>query len=255
MFVPVFGNEQDYCPPGWQLVDVFPCLGHLLTPSGSIQPCYTAATSVAWRAFLANVGGPKAGALPTSLRIDQLERVVKPIIFYRASRWPFTLTVAKKLDRLQRRMLRLCVKVSSLPSDTPETYGRRAARVVSSIQVHIGSWGVLWAERIITWSAHHLRNTDGACWASRILTIRSTHELNVRRSQQNARPLTRVSSEFVNRRWTDSIVPAIDYVRSQESKPRTPYGSVSVSFLRSLPARKSFPHSILEFVENNLASL
>ena len=86
-------------------------------------------------------------------------------------------------------------------------------------------------------AGHIVRNTNGAYWASRILDIRRSREFDLRRSHKNAYPLTRVSHEFVNRRWTDSIVPAFEFVNAQESKKRSPYGGrITASLLHSCTA-------------------
>ena len=140
---------------------------------------------------------------------------MKPIVLYRATRWPFTLSTAQHLDRVQRRMIRLALRIKFLTTETQEGYARRAARVVANIQRERGPWSVLWSEKVITWSAHILRNRHGCSWGANILDVRSTTEVATRRALNGNRPQTRLVPGFCPRRWTDGVSAAMHFWNSE----------------------------------------
>ena len=76
-------------------------------------------------------------------------------------------------------------------------------------------WSVRWAEAVVGWACHILRNTNAACWASPLLAIRSVSELSERRSRFAGRPRVRASSGFMPRRYLESVKHAIDYMNLQ----------------------------------------
>ena len=151
-------------------------------------------------------------ALSTALRLRQINTCVVPIIFFRAPRWAFTLSSAERLDRMQRKMLRIVLPIRVIAGETPEMFARRSGRIVSHVQHMVGPWGALWACRIISWTGHILRDTKGLCWSARILDVRSSSELSARRSLHSNRPKTRKQSGWLNRRWTDGVGSAQTYL-------------------------------------------
>ena len=212
LFMPVLGNDQDHVEDDWSEVTVFPCLGHLLESSGSMRACFRATERAAWRAFWANFGKARNGPLAIATRLNLLERVVKPIFAFRATRWPFVLQHAKTLAKVQRRMIRLIVRIPPLLGEEPAAYSRRAARHVSQLQRERGSWAVGWAKSICTWACHLERNSCNCSWGAKILDVWSSSEVNARRSENYNRPNTRAMPGFTCRRWTDGIQYAIDFI-------------------------------------------
>ena len=131
--MPVLGNDQDYVDDEWSCVTVFPCLGHLLESDGSMRACFRATEGAAWRAFWASFGKARNGPLALATKLSQLDRVVKPIVSFRAARWPFVVKYAKILDKFQRRMIRLIARIPGLAGEEPAAYSRRAARIVCQL--------------------------------------------------------------------------------------------------------------------------
>ena len=215
------GNLEDGDFEGWTGSSSCVCLGHLLDHSGSAAPCISKTLASAWRSFWANLGKASSKPLSISTRLKQLNRLVTPIVSFRAPRWPFTAHAAKHLDREQRKMIRLILHIQRLPSETPQAYGRRAGRMVSQLQLTYTPWCFLWAERVCTWAAHLIRDTGGASWGKQILIVWSTREVDTRRMLNNSRPGTRINPGFTCRRWTETVHVAATFSKTSLAKPIT----------------------------------
>ena len=256
VYMPVRGNRQEFSAPGWKCASVFPCLGHMLEASGSIVPCFDRVVSACWRAFWKNLSKPVAGQLALSLKMSVFSRCVTSVLTFRLARWPFTISNAKRLNAIQRRMIKIMSPLPRLSGETDVLYNSRCARAVTDIQHSMVPWGVLWASHNVNWASHILRDTAHASWPAKLLHVRSTRQLDLWRSTSvSKRPGTRAESGFVCRRWTDSVNFAIEYLASFKLSNR-PYANGT----RRLPYKKI--HSILDrasqsstFVKQNIARL
>ena len=152
-----------------------------------------------------------------------LDRCISPIITFRAPRWPFCLESCRKLDILQRKMIRLAVPPRRLASETDAEYSRRSAHAVTDLQNCAVPWGVRWACSVVNWAAHVIRNTAQACWSARVLHIKSSSEVDrLRSTSQSHRPGTRIEAGFSCRRWTDGVFVACNIVKQYTVSAR-PY--------------------------------
>ena len=160
------------------------------------------------------------GKVPAHYRIDAINRFVKPVFVYRCARWPFSKHKARSLDIIQRKMLRIVSNIQRLAEETPESFGRRSARLVSDIQMTQTRWSQIWAQNVIMWSAHVLRNTNDMSWPAHVLSVQSSTSLRELRAFNGSRPGTRASSGFLPTRWTDSLINAIQFVKPLSRKIR-----------------------------------
>ena len=234
-FLPVQGNRQCFSADGWKHVNTFPCLGHTLEPSGSVDTCFRNVVCACWRALWRNLSKQTTGPLSVSLKMVAFNRSVTPVLSFRLARWPFTTSRAKTLDKLQRRMIRLMCRTPRLSGETDELYNRRAAHAVTDIQHSLVPWGLLWASYIVNWAAHMLRNSAHACWAANLLHFRSSSELDtIRAISSTRRPGTRSEPGFVCKRWTDSVSGAMHFVNNFDVRQR-PYANShrKLSFARA----------------------
>ena len=212
LWISPVGCDQDFEAPGWKKVSLFPILGHLIADNGASTPCIDFVLSAAWKAFWSFVRRAGTKALSTALRLRQINIYVVPIIFFRAPRWAFTISIAHRLAKVQRKMLRTTLPIRVLPGEVPEQFARRSGRIVRHVQNIVGPWGALWAFRISSWGAHILRDTMGMCWSARVLDVRSSSELVSRRSLHANRAQTRKFSGWSCRRWTDGVPFAMKYL-------------------------------------------
>ena len=211
--------ETHEVPDRWEQVNSFVVLGHIVQDNCATNLCVRQAFQAAWRAFWANIACSKARNLATRHKLACLTRCVKPILSFRWARWPFHMSVAKDLDRLQRNMLRQIFRCVRFPGETDAFYFRRSARYVGAIQREIGSWSREWALSICLWAAHLMRNTKHSVWSAQLLNVRPASELQLLRSQNAGSPMTRISSGYCAKRWSESVINAIAYLR-QDHLPR-----------------------------------
>ena len=97
--------DTDIGDARWKCVSSMLVSGHVLQNDGGIDECLERTLKHAWRAFYANCSGRVIKNVPVNCKLRLLKACVGPIIDYRCSRWPFTITHAKRLDALQRNML------------------------------------------------------------------------------------------------------------------------------------------------------
>ena len=191
-----------------------------------------------------NIGSTRARALSVALSLKRLDSLVASVIFFRAPRWPFKLTLARQLDRLQRQMLKIILRVRPLPAETAEGYSRRAAKIVARIQDARGAWSCLWASRIISWGLHIQRNTANNSWPSKLMHIRSSAELNERRALYAQRTGTRSASGWCQTRWSDGVSKAVAYLST--ARFRTPSRMEFDPILRFVKPRRTDLFAVLD---------
>ena len=117
-------------------------------------------------------------------------------------------------------MLRIVSNIQRLAEETPDSFGRRSARLVSDIQITQTRWPQIWAQNVIMWSAHVLRNTNDMSWPAQVLSVQSSTSLRELRAFNGSRPGTRASSGFLPTRWTDGLSNAIQFVKPLNRKIR-----------------------------------
>ena len=125
---------------------------------------------------------------------------------YRLSRWPYSRSIAKEVDTLQRRVLSGCLFVPFLAWETGETFLRRRNRLVGDACTRLGRCSQRWQYLCIGWMGHCLRTipTSGASWCAALLKWRGSDYLTRVRSQHpHHRTGTRVSSGYVPMRLED----------------------------------------------------
>ena len=127
------------------------------------------------------------------------------------------MSMARELDILQRRMLKIVLRIRANPHESVEAFSRRAAREVSCVQAYLGAWSCVWACRTITWAGHIVRDTAHSSWPARIIHIRSSRELRERRAKNFGAPLTRSSAGWTATRWTEGVQKAVDHLKRNVS--------------------------------------
>ena len=188
----------------WPVVNSMLVLGHILQNDGGVEECFQATIHKAWKAFFTTCGNSLLAKLPIKTRLQSMQRTVTPVIEFRCSRWPFTLTLARRLDAVQRKMIAIILNVHMLSTETPESFVKCCGRLAASHQRQIGSWSRRWAKRVCDWNDHIRRDRNAACWSHMLLTVRSPDELAQRR-QVHGRPQTRRFPGWCHARWTESV--------------------------------------------------
>ena len=94
-------------------------LGHVLSADGSVTDCVDSTMRKMWGAFFANCCCVDAKRMPITRRIQLLRRAAEPVLRFRWTRWPFTSTRAKMIDRIQRQMISIIIGLR-IGDETPE---------------------------------------------------------------------------------------------------------------------------------------
>ena len=136
--------------------------------------------------------------------------LVFSVISFRLSRWPFTLSKAKALDRVQRKMVGIMLGVRLHPPESYEAFFRRKNMLISANMKR--KWSAALANQIVSWKQHVDRNTANCCWAARLANFRTPAELSRLRSLNNGRPLVRADAGFTSIRWFESVKRASNHL-------------------------------------------
>ena len=215
--MPVIGHDPGTLSPSWNISPVFIALGHHLTATGSIQLCVDTTIKQLWACFWKNIGGRDLAKIPIKYKLVLMQRSLEPLLRYKMARWPFQETVAKRLDKLQRRMIGIALHVAKREDETPEQYVRRRGRTAAAHQTSFTSWSVLWARLIVSWHDHILRPRNQGSWATRLTDVKSPEELAWRRACFASRPATRTQSGWCCRRWWEGVQYAKLHLNSCKS--------------------------------------
>ena len=188
-------------------------LGHWLQRDGGVDQCFNDTLKCIWKAFFANCAGAELSRLPFKARISLLLRSVVPILRFKWTRWPFTISKALHLDAIQRRMIGILLRLERRRDEPIDAYVRRRGRKAGDLQRTMGSWSNGWALAISNWADHLDRPRNAATWPAKLAALRSPEELVERRAANFGRPRTRSASGFVRKRWFESVPDARAWLR------------------------------------------
>ena len=197
-----------------------PCLGFVLQDTGAITDDFEDALQKAWGAFFANYG---PGLLKCSLwrRMLFLQSNVLSVFKYKFSRWPWSKTIAGKLDACQTHMIAL---LNPLPRRTGEDqdYFNRRILAAGRLATSSGRWSHHWASALCSWEAHVNRAHDPKSWSKAVYSYRGASWLQQRRaafsSGQTSRTNTRSLHACVAARFEESLVTARETPRPKSLK-------------------------------------
>ena len=95
----------------WPLVETYPVLGHVISPSGAVRPAWNFTREQMWKIFCGNFGRNKVRGVPDKHKVDFLKRAVRLCLSFRCSIWPPQKTFGRDVHCLQRKMLSLVCPV------------------------------------------------------------------------------------------------------------------------------------------------
>jgi len=172
-------------PQGWREVDVFPCLGGLLSRDGSSSLEIDAAEASAWRSFFGGAGSRKARGLPLATRLRDLQRCTWPVLGWRAGRWSMGKVLLGRLDSLQRGMVCSMMRSPRLSGETDADFHRRRGREAGRVCRNMGLWSLLACDQARRWREHiHRRHVRS--FATELVTWKDDLWLQVRRAARQS---------------------------------------------------------------------
>ena len=210
--------EDDWDDVKWPRCAEADILGHLVSADCSPWPCWRRTQRSMWASFWKNCVGPAARGLSLNERCKMLNRCVRPVLFFRNTRWPFTTALADEQNRTQRQMLSHFLHLERFPFEDDRAFHRRRMRLIAGVARQHGVWGEDHARRIVDWSEHLSRARNNTSISSLLYMWHNADWLQQRRRDpligQSQRPGTRHCSGPVYRRWDESLMLAKQHCRS-----------------------------------------
>jgi hypothetical protein len=141
-----------------------------------------------------------------------LDRCVRPVLTFRNTRWPWTISLADAQTKLQKRMLVQFIRIERWPCEPLDAFCRRRFRAAADLAKELGDWGAQHAKRVCNWAEHLDRPRNHASLASLFFRWHDADWLETRRLDPDIggpnRPGTRSSSGFVCTRWDEAVLKA-----------------------------------------------
>ena len=205
-------NTHDADLEKWPSHDFTNILGHVITSNTSSWPCFQRTQKQMWASFWSNCVGKQARKLSLKQRCRMLDRSVRPLLFFRNTRWPWTETLAKAQSKLQRRMLVQFLSLERWPCEPLGVFCQRRMRAAATMANLQGDWGREHAKRICSWAEHLERPRNHSSLASILYRWHGADWLEDRRLNPDIggplRPGTRAASGFFCVRWDESVLKA-----------------------------------------------
>ena len=137
---------------------------------------------------------------------------VRPVLTFRNTRWPWTISLADAQTKLQKRMLVQFIRIERWPCEPLDAFCRRRFRAAADLAKELGDWGAQHAKRVCNWAEHLDRPRNHASLASLFFRWHDADWLETRRLDPDIggpnRPGTRSSSGFVCTRWDEAVLKA-----------------------------------------------
>ena len=170
MVMPVRGS-QDVAAERWhwRVVHPFPCLGVLIDDDGGCRSDLHACEDSMRKSLYRNCCGKAMKKLPVRLQQRHVDRMLRPLLLFRASRWPVGDSASSTIDRLQKKFLRMGVRCDREPGDSADEFFRRRGLSAKHAASRHGLWSDAHRSRVRDWRAHLLRERNFPSPASRLV--------------------------------------------------------------------------------------
>ena len=194
--------------PSWQRRETMRVLGHYLDDDGGTRSCSQHAFAAMTKAFFGNL---KPGLLKSAkaAKLRFLSTCVCTIARGRWSRWPFTHTLASRVDALQRKILYSLFPLKPYSHESLQSFYERRHRAAGHLASSAGRWSQLWAADLKNWHAHVDRGHDAHAWSPYLLTWKGHQWLSLQRLWHSAvgesRTNTIIAHGKVYRRWEEGL--------------------------------------------------
>ena len=196
--------------PRWRFVDTLPCLGVQVSGDGGVREDLSSWRRAVLAAVIRNAGGLTRRCLDDRHRCRLLDTVARPLLDYRAARWPVSSTTGRFVDAVQRRVILMLSRVPPLDGEDIDGWQRRRSRWAGDCARRWGLWSSRAEVRARAWLQHLRRERNHDSMASQALRWRGQEW---RRQQRLAAGSARADAgrlgtrvlTHVNLRWEDSL--------------------------------------------------
>ena len=201
---------------GWTRLESMKLLWHVVASNVSISTDVRDTIASMWACFYANLS-PALRTASFKAKMGFLQRCVRPLAAWKWSQWPFTKTMATKLDQCQTHMIAILNPVQPLGHESPLEYFSRRSCLCGRTAKRIGKWSVQWAESLSNWKGHHERDHSKCHWNPAIAAWHDQQWLETQRrnntgANATSRTRTRSTTGRVLARWRESLDVAAYHV-------------------------------------------
>ena len=157
-------------------------------------------------------------------RLRQIDRLLVPIVAYRWSRWPYHEKRARQLDKLQRDLIKLCMRRRKCKEQTKDEFHLQVMQEASRRARETGKWSERLARDVLKWHEHCSRGHSNA-WSHKVSEWRGEQWMQARR-QYLDRELkehgtryttnTRATRVVPRTRWEEGVAKAEEKLKKSE---------------------------------------
>ena len=130
--------------------------------------------------YYSGAASRRARNLPLSLRLRDLNAVCRPAFSCRCGWWQFSETLATRVGRFQRKPIGGLMRLQLQPGETWAKFRMRRGQAASAHVRQMGSWPVMVAQRVVSWSDHVNRNHN-ASWPGFLVKFMGSRWFQARR--------------------------------------------------------------------------
>lgn len=133
-------------------------LGIVIAASGDPQQCVTAALQATERCFWKNSNIFLSDSVPIETKMKKLNGEIASIWLYRAASWPWSKTLAHDLDKKQKKLTAISLKLPKYQHETWDQYHARRCRSIGKASALVKPWSLLFLHSVIGWASHICRD-------------------------------------------------------------------------------------------------
>ena len=169
LVMPVRGAEVSALRGTWRQVASFKALGILIDDDGGMRSDMKACEDAMRKSLFRNCVGKAIRALPVATQQRHVDRMLRPLMSLRASRWPVSANTSAVTDRWQKKLLRTATVVERRAGDSNEEYFRRRGLAGAAAARRHGLWSEQHRARVRAWRDHLERPLNSSSPAARLL--------------------------------------------------------------------------------------
>ena len=155
------GDKNDIVGHNWEVLECVEVLGWPIQSNGGYNSLWRKLQSKMWSAFWRNCRKRGWRSLGLKRRLKLLDRCVEPLVLFYLAPVPPEKQLVSKLNKIQRKMVRLLLDFFRYPLEPWKSYTSRASRgAASAIEEHSRWWALQWVKRACEWRDHSKRNFD-----------------------------------------------------------------------------------------------
>ena len=205
------GAVSDISDTRWKARSTMRLLGHWLDDDGGTDTCMANTIATICATFWANRRRHLLSA-SSGAKDRFMSGTLLGVARTRWARWAFTAAGAKRLDSVQRQLIKMLYPTARLATDTDQAFFSRRNGEAARRARRLGTWSTLWAKDIVKWSRHVDRCHDETAWSKPLLRFHPTSWLDQQRSRfsgwMESRTRTRCRSAGVRLRWSQGLASA-----------------------------------------------